>query len=96
MPRESLRTKKDYFWNNAMAHKCQISGKSRQTGHRVSHANNKSKHVFRANLQTKRIFVPEENRTIRLKVSTKMIKTIDKLGLQETLKKYNLTLKDLS
>jgi len=79
-----------------MAHKCSISGKSRQTGHRVSHANNKSKHVFKANIQSKRIFIPEENRMVRLKLSTQTIRTIDKIGLKATLKKYNVTLAELA
>lgn len=79
-----------------MSHKCQISGVSRQSGHRVSHANNKSKHVFKANIQTRRVFIPEENRFLKLKLSTRIIRTIDKIGLKETLKKYNLKVADLS
>lgn len=78
-----------------MAKKCQISGKSNQFGHRVSHANNKTKHTFRPNLQTKRIFVPEEGRYVRLNVSTRVLRTIDKIGLAATLKKNGISLKDL-
>ncbi len=78
-----------------MAHKCKISGVSHQCGHRVSHANNKTKHVFRSNLQTKRIYVPEEGRYVRVKVSTRIIRTIDKLGLHKTMQRYGLTLSDL-
>lgn len=78
-----------------MAHRCKISGVSRQVGHRVSHANNKTNHVFRANLQSRRIYLPEEKRFIRVKVSTRIIRTIDRLGLKGTLKRYNLSLKDL-
>ena len=78
-----------------MGHACEFSGVSRQHGHRVSHANNKRKHVFRANLQTRRIYIPEEGRFIRVKISTRVIRTIDKIGLSGTLKKYNLSLKEL-
>ncbi len=78
-----------------MARKCKISGVSRQTGHRVSHANNKTNHVFMANIQTKKIFIPEENRTIKVKLSTRMIRTIDKIGLRSALKKNNLTMADI-
>ena len=78
-----------------MAHKCKISGVSRQSGHRVSHANNKRKHVFRANLQTRRVYLSDEKRFVRIKVSTRIIRTIDKLGLNETLRKYKLTVADL-
>lgn len=79
-----------------MAHKCQVSGKSRQSGHRVSHANNKRKHVFRANLQTRRVYLPSEKRFVRLKVSTRIIRTMDKIGIEATLHKYNLNIADLS
>ena len=78
-----------------MAHRCDISGKSRQSGHRVSHANNKTKHVFKANLQTRRVYLAEEKKFIRLKVSTRILRTIDKIGLQETLKKHNISVADL-
>jgi large subunit ribosomal protein L28 len=78
-----------------MAHRCKISGKGRQSGHRVSHANNKTKHTFKANLQTKKLFIPELGKSIRTKLSTRMIRTIDKNGLQQTLKKHSLRLEDL-
>jgi len=79
-----------------MARRCQISGVSRQCGHRVSHAKNRRKHVFKATLQSKRLYVPEEKRYITLQLSTRMIRTIDKLGLKGTLKKYNLSLRELA
>lgn len=79
-----------------MTHKCEISGNSRQFGHRVSHANNKSKHVFLANIQIKRMYIPEEKRFVRLKLSTRMLRTIDKLGLKGALSKHGLTLKDIT
>ena len=78
-----------------MARKCQISGKSGQYGHRVSHAKNKTKHVFRANLQTHRVYLAQEKRWIKLKLSTRMIRTLDKYGLPETLRRYKVALSDL-
>ena len=78
-----------------MSHKCAISGVSRQNGHRVSHANNKTKHVFLANVQTKKIFIPSEKRTVRVKLSTRMIRTIDKLGLELALSKNGMCVADL-
>ena len=78
-----------------MARRCQISGVGGQFGHRVSHANNKTKHVFETNLQTKRIFVADENRWVRVRVSTRVIRTIDKIGFRNTMKKYNLSIADL-
>ena len=79
-----------------MGRKCDISGVSRQVGNRVSHANNKTKHVFRANLQYKKIFVPELNKSVRLRLSTRMLRTIDKIGLAGALKKHSVTLAELS
>jgi len=78
-----------------MAHRCKISKVSRQAGHRVSHANNKTKHTFRANIQTRRIVDPATGNKIRVKLSTRMMRTIDKIGLQEALRKNKMTFKDL-
>lgn len=79
-----------------MARKCKISGVARQTGNRVSHAKNRRKHVFKANLQSRKVFIPEENRTVKIQVSTRVMRTIDKLGLHGALKKYGLKLADLT
>ena len=78
-----------------MAKQCQISKVNWQNGNRVSHANNKTHHMFMANLQTKKIFVPELNRSVRLKLSTRVIRTISKIGLDATLRKFNVKMKDL-
>jgi large subunit ribosomal protein L28 len=78
-----------------MSHRCSISNKCRQHGHRVSHANNKTKHVFMANVHTKKFWVAEEKRTVPIKVSTKMMRTIDKIGLEAALRKYGLTLAEV-
>ena len=69
-----------------MARVCQITGKRPQVGNNVSHANNKTKRRFFPNLQKKRFFIPEEDRWITLKVSTKAIKTINKKGITAVLK----------
>jgi large subunit ribosomal protein L28 len=69
-----------------MARVCQITGKRPQVGNSVSHANNKTKRRFYPNLQKKRFFIPEEDRWVTLKVSTKAIKTITKYGISAVLK----------
>ncbi|MCB0339050.1 MAG: 50S ribosomal protein L28 [Bdellovibrionales bacterium] len=79
-----------------MGRKCDISGSSRQSGNRVSHANNKSRHVFEGNIQSKRVYNPETQQFVRVRVSTRMIRTIDKLGLSEALRKYKVKLSDLA
>ena len=69
-----------------MARVCQITGKRPQVGNNVSHANNKTKRRFYPNLQTKRFYIPEEDRWITLKLCTKAIKTINKNGITAVLK----------
>ena len=64
-----------------MGQYCQVTGKRPMSGHRVSHANNKTKRRFFPNLHRKRYFLPEENRWITLSVSTYGMKIIDKKGL---------------
>jgi large subunit ribosomal protein L28 len=78
-----------------MPRQCVISKVTHQNGHRVSHANNKTNHKFESNLQTKRLFVPELGKYIRVRVSTRVLRTIDKLGFMGTLAKYKLTVKDV-
>ena len=68
-----------------MAKKCQVTGKKPLTGNNVSHANNKTKSRFEPNLQWHRFFVPSENRWVRLRVTARGIKTIDKLGIEKVL-----------
>ncbi|AFZ83902.1 large subunit ribosomal protein L28 [Candidatus Kinetoplastibacterium blastocrithidii TCC012E] len=68
-----------------MARVCQITGKAPMVGNNVSHANNKTKRRFLPNLQSRRFWIEEENKWIRLKVSTKAIRTIDKNGIKSVL-----------
>lgn len=70
-----------------MARVCDISGKRPMAGNNVSHANNKIKRKFLPNLHKKKFYLPEEDRWITLKVSSSMIKTINKNGLNAVLKK---------
>jgi len=79
-----------------MARRCTISGVTHQNGHRVSHANNKTHHKFEANLQTKKLYVPELGKSVRVRVSTRMLRTIDKLGFVGALEKHNLSLADVT
>ena len=78
-----------------MSKVCQITGKRARVGNNVSKANNKTKRRQLPNLQSKKIFVPELGKSIKLKVSTKAIKTIDRYGLLPYLKKKGLSLSDI-
>ena len=60
---------------------CQVTGKKPVSGNNVSHANNKTKRRFYPNLQRKRFWLPNENRWVRLRVSTHGMKIIDKRGI---------------
>ena len=66
---------------------CQITGKKRMVGNNVSHANNKTKRTFEVNLFKKKFFMPETNEWITLKVSANGLKTINKLGIEEAVKR---------
>jgi large subunit ribosomal protein L28 len=65
-----------------MAKRCQVTGKKPMSGNNVSHANNKTKRRFEPNLQYRRFWVPGEGRWVRLRVTARGIKTIDKLGIE--------------
>lgn len=69
-----------------MARICQITGKKAIGGNKISHSNIKTKRRFSPNLQTKRFYIPEEDKWITLKVSTQGIKTISKKGIAVCLK----------
>ncbi len=66
---------------------CDLTGKRPITGNSVSHSNHKTKRRFLPNLQKKRFFIPETGEWVTLKVSTKALKSINKLGIHAYLKK---------
>jgi large subunit ribosomal protein L28 len=68
-----------------MARVCEITGKKPMSGNKVSHANNKTKRKFLPNLHEKRFWLPSEGRFVRLRVSARAMKTIDKLGIEKVL-----------
>lgn len=70
-----------------MSKVCQLTGKRPAVGNNVSHSNRKTRRRFLPNLQSKRFFIPETGETVRLKLSTNAIKTINKLGVYAYLKK---------
>ncbi len=78
-----------------MSQKCMITGKSPLVGNNVSHANNKVKRRQNPNLQWKHVYVPELDRNVRIRVSTRALRTINKKGLSAFLKDNGLTIKDL-
>lgn len=71
-----------------MARQCDLTGKSRQANHKVSHSNIKTRTFKQPNLKTKKIYDPESGQTIRLKVATSTLKTLDKMGLTKFIRKH--------
>ncbi|WP_074408705.1 MULTISPECIES: 50S ribosomal protein L28 [Aquimarina] len=69
-----------------MSRVCELTGKKAMVGNNVSHAMNKTKRKFNANLIKKRFYIPEEDRWITLKVSTTALKNINKNGISAVLK----------
>ncbi len=68
-----------------MAQVCHITGKRPSIGHTVSHANKKAKRRFNINLHSKRFWLEEQKRFIKLRVSTKGLRIIDKVGVEKAL-----------
>lgn len=69
-----------------MSRVCELTGKKAMTGNNVSHSLNRTKRKFDANLVKKRFYIPEEDKWITLKVSTKALKTINKKGISAVIK----------
>lgn len=69
-----------------MSNVCQITGKKMMVGNHVSHANNRTKRKFYANIQTKKFYIPDEEKYISLKVSAAGIRTISKKGIVAAMK----------
>ena len=68
-----------------MPRQCQVTGKRTVTGNNVSHAMNKTRRRFMPNLHERRFWVASENRWVKLRVSTKALRTIDKNGIDAVL-----------
>mmetsp|Transcript_7055 Transcript_7055/g.8140 ORF Transcript_7055/g.8140 Transcript_7055/m.8140 type:complete len:80 (+) Transcript_7055:21-260(+) len=69
-----------------MSRVCELTGKKAMVGNNVSHAMNKTKRRFNANLLKKRFYIPEEDKWITLKVSAAALKNINKKGISAVLK----------
>ena len=69
-----------------MARRCQLTGKGVMAGNNVSHAKNRTKRKFYPNLQTKKFYIPEEDKWITLKVSANALRTINRKGIAVVLK----------
>lgn len=69
-----------------MSRVCELTGKKAMVGNNVSHALNRTKRKFDANLVKKRFYIPEEDKWVTLTISTATLKTINKKGISAVLK----------
>ncbi len=79
-----------------MPRKCAITGKKPMSGKRISHAHNVTPRWQKPNLQSKRIYVTELKRWVRLRISTRALRTVNKKGLLSYLRDQGLTLKEVT
>lgn len=70
-----------------MSRVCQLTGKRPITGNNVSHSNRKTKRRFLPNLFKKRFYVPETDSWVTIKLSGHALRSIDKLGIYQYIKK---------
>ncbi|MEY4590141.1 MAG: ribosomal protein [Pseudomonadota bacterium] len=68
-----------------MSKVCQVTGKGPMTGNNVSHAKNHTRRRFLPNLHTHRFWVESEKRFVKLRVSSKGMRIIDKNGIEQVL-----------
>ncbi len=76
-----------------MAKVCELTKKTVQVGHRVSHSNIKTKHRFCPNLQKKRCWSTELKKFVTIRLSMAALRTIDKVGLDHFARKAGLKIR---
>ena len=79
-----------------MAKRCRLTGKSPLSGNRVSHSHKKTRRRQLPNIQTKRLYIPELDRWVRVKLSVRALRTVTRKGLLRFLKDEGLTLKEVT
>ncbi|HUN23560.1 MAG TPA: 50S ribosomal protein L28 [Anaerolineales bacterium] len=79
-----------------MSQKCKLSGKAPSYGNNVPFSQKKTRRRWNINLQSKRIYVPELGRFVRLRVSTAAMRTVDKIGLMAYVRKQGLRIEDVA
>ncbi len=65
-----------------MARKCVVTGKGTVSGNNVSHSHKKTRRIWKLNTVKKKIFLEDENRYVKVKISTRGLRTLNKKGLK--------------
>lgn len=73
-----------------MARKCELSGKKSGFGAQISHSHRVTKRKFKVNLVSRRVFLEDENRWVRLRISARMLRTLSNKGPKAIIKKYKM------
>ncbi|HEB27991.1 MAG: 50S ribosomal protein L28 [Porticoccus sp.] len=68
-----------------MSKVCQVTGKKPMSGNNVSHAKNRTRRRFEPNLHSHRFWIEAEKRFVKLRLSAKGMRIIDKLGIEQVL-----------
>ncbi|MCB1192709.1 MAG: 50S ribosomal protein L28 [Leptospiraceae bacterium] len=68
-----------------MARRCVVTGKGTRSGNAVSHSHLKTKRLWKVNVVEKKIFLEDENRWVRVKISTRALRTLKKKGLKRAI-----------
>ncbi len=68
-----------------MSRVCQVTGKRPLAGNNVSHAHNRTRRRFLPNLHSRRFWIESENRWVKLRVSNKGLRIIDKKGIESVI-----------
>ena len=75
-----------------MGRDCRVTGRKTTTGNSVSHSNRKTRRKFKLNLVSKRVFLEDENRWVRLTMSTRAYRTLRKKGLKSLMADHDMKL----
>ena len=65
-----------------MSRRCQVTGRQPSFGNSVSHSHKRTRRRWDPNIQTKRYWLASENRTVKLRLSVKGMRTVDKRGIE--------------
>lgn len=79
-----------------MARRCSITGRGPLSANHVSHSKRRVKRVQKPNLKSKRIYVPELGRFVRIKLSARALRTVNKKGLLPYLKDRGLSVEEVA
>jgi large subunit ribosomal protein L28 len=68
---------------------CQLTGKKNVRANNVSHSNRRTRRLQKANITSKRLYVPSEKRWVTLKLSANALRTLEKVGVEEFVKRLD-------